>query len=345
MDTDAFLHLSPRYKALTVRLVCLWALLALCGCTQIQVWTGLRIRLGKVPAVALHAELPQGANMFPGEETPLVVTVTQPDGTKLLTEGAGEGKVLWEDLRVTSEIVTVDRKGMVTLPADPRVSEGTLPHLTVTAPSHPDLRAELVIPVRYDHSFTADFSGRSGMDGMDGMSGSDGRSGSSGSFDPNSPSAGGDGSDGGDGSNGEDGSPGEDGPQVLVRVALKDGGRPLLQVTVAGAGREEFFLVDPQGGSLTVRADGGRGGFGGKGGRGGRGGSGGSGSPGGMDGRDGSDGHDGWSGPAGNPGSITVSYDPRAKGYLSLLNFSNKGGADRSGLSPVFREERTPSMW
>lgn len=41
---------------------------------------------------------------------------------------------------------------------------------------------------------------------------------------------------------------------MQVRVAFRAGSHPLLQVEVSAAGREKFYLVDPQGGSLTVRA-------------------------------------------------------------------------------------------
>jgi hypothetical protein len=178
--------------------------------------------LAKTPLVAMQASLPRGPGMSPGEKSPLVVTVTGPDGKTLQTEGAGRGKVLWEDLRVTSSIVTVDKKGMVTLPADPRLSDGKVPHLTVTVPSHQDLRCELDIPVRYDRSFAADFSGRSGMSGMDGFAGTSGSSGSSGSLDSDNPSAGGDGSDGSDGSDGGDGLAGMYFDQIRDRVQQND---------------------------------------------------------------------------------------------------------------------------
>src|SRR5262249_60470210 len=76
-----------------------------------------------------------------------------------------------------------------------RLSDGGMGHVTVTVPSHPDVRAaELDIPFRYDVKFTANFSGSSGMQGSDGINGIDGSSGMMGSLDPNHPSAGGNGS-------------------------------------------------------------------------------------------------------------------------------------------------------
>lgn len=320
-------------------------LLATTGCTPIQVWMGLRVRLKETPITALEASLPKGPAMAPGDRLPLVVSVVEPDGTRLKTEGEGQGKVLWEDLVLTASVATVTAKGVVSLPSDPRLSDGRPPHLTVTVPSHPELHAELDIPLRYDKAFTADFSGHWGGSGSDGFSGMDGSSGSSGSIDLNNPSPGGNGSDGTNGSDGSDGGPGEDAPPVHVQVAFRPGLRPLLQVSVSSTKGIERFLVDPQGGSLTIRAEGGAGGSGGKGGRGGRGGSGGMGTPSGSSGHDGSSGRDGQDGRPGKAGSITVTYDPQAKAYLGALRFFNRDGSRRSGPLPVLREEPVPPLW
>jgi hypothetical protein len=224
--------------------------------------------------------------------------------------------------------VTANKKGVVSLPRDPRVSDGKMPHVTITVPSHPDIRAELDIPVRYDYNFTSNFSG------------SNSTSGSTGSIDPNNPSPGGNGSDGTNGSNGQDGGRGKDAPPVQIRVALRSGSHPLLQMDVVAPGREEVFLVDPHGGSLTVEADGGSGGSGGKGGRGGRGGSGGTGTPSGSRGRDGMDGRNGWDGSSGSGGSIAVTYDPAVAPYLGVIHLSNRGGP-----APVFNEEPVAPLW
>jgi hypothetical protein len=157
----------------------------------------------------------------------------------------------------------------------------------------------------------------------DGASGMDGTSGSSGSTDLNNPSPGGNGSDGSNGGDGSSGGSGGDAAPVTVRVALEPGNQRLLQVSVSAWGKETFYLIDPHGGSLTVRADGGEGGAGGKGGRGGRGGSGGIGSPNGSSGHDGSNGHDGSSGSPGRGGLITVIYDPQVKPFLSTIRLYN----------------------
>jgi hypothetical protein len=321
------------------------ALLATTGCTPIQVWMGWRVRLDQTPIAALEVNLPKGPAMAPGDRLPLVVSVVEPDGTRLKTEGEGQGKVLWEDLVVTASVATVTAKGVVSLPADPRLSDGRPPHLTVTVPSHPELRADLDIPLRYDKAFTADFSGRAGGSGLDGSSGMDGASGSSGSLDPNNPSPGGNGSDGTNGSDGQDGGRGEDALPVQVQVAFRPGLRPLLQVSVSSTKKTERFLVDPKGGSLTIKAEGGEGGSGGRGGRGGRGGSGGMGFPSGSSGSDGRSGWDGHAGAPGKAGAIFVTYDPQAKPYMGAVICLYREGASRTGPLPVFNEEIVPPLW
>jgi hypothetical protein len=327
------------------------ALLALSGCTSVKVKLGMKVYLAKTPVASIQVSMPKGPGIAPGEKSPLVVVVTETDGKVLQTEGAGKGKVLWKDLKVTASVATANQKGILALPHDPRISDGKLAHVTITVPSHPDVAAtELDIPVRYNYSFTSNFSGSPGSSGMSGSDGSNGTSGSNGSTDPNNPSAGGNGSNGGNGSDGQDGGAGGNAPPVQVRVALRAGSHPLLQVGVSavntstgaliGKEKEKLYLVDPQGGSLTVRADGGAGGSGGRGGRGGQGGAGGMGSPSGSSGSNGSDGRNGFDGPSGKGGSITVTYDPQVKPFLSVIRTSNQGGPP-----PVFKEETVAPLW
>jgi hypothetical protein len=185
------------------------ALLVLSGCTRLQVRLGSKVHLGAVPVKSMDARLAKAPGIVPGQKSSLVVVITDADGKVLQTEGAGQGKVLWSDL-----------KGVVSLPRDPRISDGKMPHVTITVPSHPNIRAELDIPVRYDYNFISNFSGSSGSSGFNGTDGLDGTSGSIGSIDPNNPSPGGNGSDGTNGSNGQDGGRGENAPPVQIRVAL-----------------------------------------------------------------------------------------------------------------------------
>jgi hypothetical protein len=315
-------------------------LLALSACTAVKVKLGMRIYLEKVPVASMRASLPRGPAIAPGEKSPLVVEFTQPDGKVLVTEGQGKGKVLWKDTTVTPTVVTADQKGVVTLPRDPRLSDGKVAHVTITVPSHPDLRAELDIPITYDYNFISNFSGSSGSSGLNGSDGMDGMSGSMGSIDPNNPSAGGNGSNGTDGSNGQDGGNGGNAPPVQVRVTLRSGTHPLLQVSVSAAGKQRLYLVDPRGGALTVKADGGPEGTGGRGGSGGHGGSGGTGTPDGNSGSDGLSGRNGFDGSPGTGGSITVTYDPQAKPFLTAIRLSNKGGPP-----PVFNQEPVAPLW
>jgi len=341
-SANANTRLSISRSTGTTGMVCLEMvfLLASSACTSVKVKLGMRVYLAKIPVASIEASLPKGPAIAPGEKSPLLVTFTQPDGKLLLTEGQGKGKVLWKDLTVTPTVVSADQKGNVTLPKDPRISDGKVAHVTVTVPSHPDLRAELDIPVTYDYTFSANFSGSAGSSGMNGADGMDGTSGSMGSTDPNNPSRGGDGGDATDGSNGQDGGKGGDAPPVQVRVAFRSTPHPLLQISVSAAGKQRLYLVDPQGGSLTVKADGGPGGSGGRGGRGGRGGSGGVGSPNGNSGRDGAAGRSGFDGSRGRGGSITVTYDPQAKPFLVAIHLSSNGGP-----TPVFKEESVAPLW
>jgi hypothetical protein len=310
------------------------SLFLLSGCASVEVLLGYRVRLEKTPIASLEASLPGG--LVPGERVPLVVKLVGTDGTPYLTEGAGKGKVLWEDLAVAASVVTVDAKGRVSLPRDPRASEGQTGRLVITIPSQPGLRTEVVVPVRYDHPFRCEFRGRPGFSGTDGSAGMDGSGGSMGSTDPDNPSPGGNGGNGGNGGDGQDGGRGGEGPAVEVRLALRPG--PLVMASCE-AGRDTFFfLVDPVGGSLTVASRGGAGGSGGRGGRGGRGGGGGMGSPNGSSGSDGLAGRDGWDGASGKDGPVTVVYDPAVKPYLGAIHLPKGPGV-------VLREAKVGPLW
>jgi len=314
--------------------------LALNGCTAMKVKLGMKVYLAQTPVSSIEASLPQGPGIAPGQKSPLVVTVTQPNGKVLRTEGKGAGKVMWKDLNVTATVVTVNQKGVISLSKDPRVSDGKIGHVAITVPIHPDIHADLDIPFRYDVAFVCNFSGSPGSSGTSGADGMNGTSGSNGSTDPNNPSPGGDGTNGTNGSDGGDGGPGGNAPAVQVRMTLQSGSHPLLQASVSAAGHTRLYLVDPQGGTLTVKADGGAGGSGGRGGRGGSGGSGGMGTPSGNSGSNGSDGRSGFDGPAGKGGIITVTYDPQVKPSLAILHLSS-----RNGPSPVFQEAQVAPLW
>src|SRR5580698_9250851 len=315
-------------------------LFTLSACTSVKVKLGMKVYLAKLPVASIAVSLPKGPGIAPGEKSPLVVVVTETDGKTLQTEGAGHGKVLWKDLTVVATVATVNQKGIVSLPKDPRISDGKLAHVAITVTSHPDIHAELDIPVRYNYAFTSNFSGSAGSDGMNGSDGMAGSSGSSGSTDPNNPSPGGNGGNGTNGGDGADGGKGGNAPPVQVRVTLRPGANPLLQASVAAAGKTRLYLIDPKGGALTVTADGGPGGSGGRGGRGGAGGAGGIGTPNGSSGNAGLDGRNGFDGSPGRGGSITMTYDPQVKPYRNIIHLSNKGGP-----APVFNEAPVAPLW
>jgi hypothetical protein len=332
--SNATIHKVPHVLILTI------SLLALGGCTAVKVKLGLRVRLEKLPVSSMQVSLPNGPAIAPGEKSPLIARFTQPDGKILVTEGAGKGKVLWQDIAITPTVVTADKKGNITLAHDPRKSDGKTGHVVVTVPSHPDLHAEFDVPITYDYNFIANFNGAAGSDGFSGTDGMAGSSGSSGSTDPNNPSAGGNGGNGTDGGNGGDGGDGGNGPPVQVRVTLRPGAHPLLQASVAAEGKTRLYLIDPQGGALNVQDNGGPGGRGGRGGRGGAGGSGGIGTPSGSSGTSGQDGRSGFDGSPGVGGSITVTYDPSVQPYLAIIHLSNVGGP-----KPTFVEAPVAPLW
>jgi hypothetical protein len=316
-------------------------LVSLAGCSAINVKLGRRVDLTKTPVTSIEVSLPKGPGIAPGQKLPLVVTAMQANGKPLLTEGAGKGKIQWKDLKVTPAVVTADAKGNILLARDPRVSDGKSGHVTISVPSQPGIAsAELEIPFRYNVAFNCNFSGATGSSGNSGFDGQAGSPGSMGSTDPNNPSPGGNGGNGTDGSNGGDGGPGGNAPPVQVQMTLQAGAQLLVQVEVSASGKKRYYLVDPSGGSLAVRADGGAGGTGGRGGRGGSGGSGGIGSPSGSSGSSGQDGRNGDDGSMGRGGLITVLYDPATKPYLSVLHLSSKNGP-----TPTYQQQSIPLLW
>ena len=323
----------------------LLALSPLAGCSSIEVALGLRMRLDKVPVTAVSATLSPDPGLGPGKSGRLIITATTTDGKPLVTVGAGHGDVLFDSFTLAATTVTVNKKGVVSLPADPRISEGAAPHVLIAVVGHPDVTTDLTIPVRYDVAFVANFAGKPGFKGIDGLNGLSGSSGTDGSNDPSNPSAGGPGGDGTNGEDGRDGDPGQPGEAVHVWLTLKGGDHPLLQARAASKTHTQLFLIDPNGGSLTVNASGGAGGAGGSGGRGGSGGSGGNGFPSGFSGQSGRDGMDGHAGADGAAGTILVSVDSQAQPYLNKLQLVNQGGGGVPGPKPEIRVEVVAPLW
>src|ERR1035437_10465736 len=107
-------------------------ILALCGCSAIQVKLGMKVYVAQLPIATMQASLPKDPGIAPGEKSPLVVTFTQPDGRAWMTEGAGKGKILWSDIAITTSVVSAGKKGVLSLPRDPRLSDGKTGHVIVT---------------------------------------------------------------------------------------------------------------------------------------------------------------------------------------------------------------------
>ena len=142
--------------------------LALEGCESIAIGLHLRTRLDRVPVTGLAASLSPQPALSPGGRGRLVIIADTADGQKLATVGPGQGKVLFDSFSYEAQVVQVDRKGVVCLPADPRISDGRVPHVHISALGHPDAVTDLDIPVRYDVAFAAHFSGRAGSPGTAG---------------------------------------------------------------------------------------------------------------------------------------------------------------------------------
>jgi hypothetical protein len=119
------------------RLLLAACLLAQSGRSSMKLKLGWRVDRTQIPVSSIEVSLPKSPGIAPGQKSPPVVKVTQPNGKVLLTEGQGGGKVQWKGLHVTASVVNVNQKGVLSLARDPRVSDGRLGHVTVTVPSQP----------------------------------------------------------------------------------------------------------------------------------------------------------------------------------------------------------------
>jgi len=337
--------ISARMGSAAILVLPALVMLTLAGCGSVGVALGMRTRLDKLPVTAVSATLSPQSSLNPGKSGRLVIVATGSDGKTWTTVGAGHGTVLFDSFELESTVVKVNSSGVVALPADPRVSSGKSARVHITVVGHPDIQADLDVPVKYNVAFVAHFPGASGNDGFSGTDGLSGVDGTPGSMDLSNPQAGGSGGNGSNGSDGGSGGDGFPGQPIHVWVTMQAGPEHLIQVRAQGSGnREEFFLVDPDGGSLSIDANGGEGGRGGKGGRGGRGGSGGIGSPNGVSGSSGMDGSDGLPGSEGPPGKIIVAIDPAAETYRDKLHFSTHGRG-RAGPAAEFHTESVSPLW
>jgi hypothetical protein len=347
------------HSALAVLLIAM--LVPMSGCSSIAVFLGWRIRLDSLPVTAVSASLVDARKgaavnaLAPGQSAQLVIVATTQDGKQYPTVGAGKGKVAFDNYTITATTVATTQKGKISLAADPRTTEGKVAHVHIVPTAHPDVVADLDIPIRYDAPFVANFSGADGAQGLDGMDGLDGNAGSDGSPGAVDPTTGiqgpqGPGGRGSDGGRGQDGSDGQDGAagvalHVWVRLLLVDPSQRLLQVKVDSGKRQAFYLVDPNGGTLKVLDNGGAGGSGGRGGRGGQGGTGGTGDPPGSSGLDGQSGWDGHPGAGGAAGTIAISVDPAAQSFMSCITWINRSGSGRDGPPASVKVEPVGPLW
>ena len=159
----------------------------LTGCAAIQVKLGSRVYLAKTPVASIAATLPKGPPLRPAKSRLWSLWSLSLMARYFRRKARAAGKVLWKDLQVKADVVAVNQKGVLSLDKDPRVTEGKVGHVVITAPSHPDVHAELDIPLRYDYAYNANFNGTPGSSGLNGSDGTDGSSGMPGSLDPDIP--------------------------------------------------------------------------------------------------------------------------------------------------------------
>jgi hypothetical protein len=154
-------------------------------------------------------------------------------------------------------------RGSFTINPDFTKIQGHTAALYIRSLRNPAVADTFPVLLDYKHHYQLSFRGRGGMNGFSGTSGSRGSTGS----------------DGGDGQNGQDGEPGENGPDIGVWADLYHDS--ILHVNLLYVYAENLwngepyrYLINPEGGGLEVRSDGGSGGSGGSGGNGGEGGNG-----------------------------------------------------------------------
>ncbi len=288
------------------------AWMAAASCTSIKKGLGLRTDLKdkKIKSVAVQT-LPKGA-ACPGDKLQLVVKVAVEGGEPLVTEGVGDGKLLWTSLKVESDgavkVKQDDDNLVAVLSQDGKALTTTPPVLNVTSPENKDVLLEASpIEVKFNCKLVADYSGPDGREGRAGQQGYNARR---------------DWENGGDGSQGGTGDSGKRGDNVMAQatvvVPTKEN-RPFLQVCTQGKVERNLrcYFVDTDGGSLVLDA---RGGAGGKGGTGGSAGSGG------RQGRGGNAGRGGAGGDGGEGGTVTLVMDPAVEPYRKLIKIKTGGG-------------------
>jgi hypothetical protein len=110
------------------------AMLSLGGCGSIGVALGWRTRLDKLPVTAVSATLSPSPGLSPGKSGRLIIVATGADNQQWTSVGPGHGKVLFDSFTFDSTVVQVNKRGVVSLPSDPRVSSGKTAHIHVAVP-------------------------------------------------------------------------------------------------------------------------------------------------------------------------------------------------------------------
>ncbi len=316
--------------------------LGLSGCASfIALLSGNTVSVEDLEITSFEAELVPEDGFCPTGRGGLIVKAHIVDGEVEYTQGAGEGRMRWEDFEVQSV-------GPVTMYEEGWVEFGENPHAVLAAEEisfyivsrHHELAPMRVdVPPRFDCTYRANLSGEAGRHGADGQSGRNGARGTSNQSSGSYAQPGGHGENGGHGGNGADGEAGRSGNDVEVFVSLVEGSDPvLLEVRVESqTSHHNFFhIVDPSGGGLEVIARGGNGGNGGNGGGGGSGGGGGTGDPAGNGGDGGSGGDGGNGADGGDGGTVTFYLSAEAEPYMGIFSADTSGGVGGSAGSAGF---------
>lgn len=321
-------------------LISLTALFSLTGCTALHKAL-FEKDISSLPVRSIETQYVSSAAVCPGASVPLVVVATLEDGTLERSAGAGtgDGSISWDGLQVVPTNARVVREGVVQLLPDPARYLDQPAIVQVSVRSNPQLKHAVTLPVTLGCPYAANFGGDSGRKGEDGSKGENGPDGKSETSTGSHARAGGHGADGANGGSGRHGEAGRHAGAVDVEVTLSSlstPARPLLEVRARSLtdGANKIFLVDPAGGSVTVRANGGSGGRGGNGGKGGDGGRGGTGAPNGNGGHGGNGGDAGDGADGGDGGTFTLTVDPAAKPYLNAIVLENRGGKGGKGGEP-----------